>query len=53
MVSTHPNPEVTPRADTSFDDLIGGGEHGRRHREAERFGGLEIDDHRCENPIGD
>ena len=27
----------------SFDDLVGGGEQHGRYREAQRFGGLEID----------
>ena len=27
-----------------FDHLVGSGEHGRRELEAERFGGLQIDD---------
>ena len=27
----------------SFNDLVGTGEHGRRHVEAERLGGLEVD----------
>ena len=29
---------------SSFDHLVGTREHGRRHVEAERFGGLEVDD---------
>ena len=29
---------------TSFDDLVGAGEHARRHFEAERFRSLEVDD---------
>jgi hypothetical protein len=28
----------------SFDHLVGTGEYGRRHRQAERFSGLEVDD---------
>jgi hypothetical protein len=34
-----------PIADISFlfDHLVGGGEHGRRDKEAERLGGFEVD----------
>ena len=34
---------MRPRS-ASFDDLVGAGEEQRRNRQAERFGGLEIDD---------
>jgi hypothetical protein len=31
------------RAGDSFNDLVGAGEHGRRHVEAERLSGCQID----------
>jgi hypothetical protein len=46
VVVTLPIPSFFPAAlvTTSLDHLVGEGEHRRRHGEAERLRGLEVDD---------